>query len=50
VVEFALVAAIAVSLTLAVVQLALFLYERNLVPWASGVGQHGRWCRGGGCG
>jgi Flp pilus assembly protein TadG len=34
VVEFALVAAIAVSLTLAVVQLALFLYERNVVMGA----------------
>jgi Flp pilus assembly protein TadG len=31
VVEFALVAVIAVSLTLAVVQFALFLYERNVV-------------------
>jgi Flp pilus assembly protein TadG len=34
VVEFALVAAIAVSLTLAVVQFALFLYERNVVMGA----------------
>jgi hypothetical protein len=31
VVEFALVAVVAVSLTLAVVQFALFLYERNVV-------------------
>ena len=34
VVEFALVAAIAVSLTLAVVQFALYLYERNVVMGA----------------
>ena len=34
VVEFALVAVIAVSLTLAVVQLGLFLYERNVVMGA----------------
>jgi Flp pilus assembly protein TadG len=47
VVEFALVAAIAVSLTLAVVQLALFLYERNVVMGAVAEGArvaatHGR--------
>jgi Flp pilus assembly protein TadG len=34
VVEFALVAAVAVSLTLGVVQFALFLYERNVVMGA----------------
>jgi TadE-like protein len=34
VVEFALVAVVAVSLTLAVVQFALFLYERNVVMGA----------------
>jgi Flp pilus assembly protein TadG len=34
VVEFALVAAIAVSVTLGVVQFALFLYERNVVMGA----------------
>jgi Flp pilus assembly protein TadG len=38
VVEFALVAAIAVSLTLAVVQFALFLYERNVVMGAAAEG------------
>jgi hypothetical protein len=34
VVEFALVAAVAVTLTLGVVQFALFLYERNVVMGA----------------